>query len=127
MPPMKISLLNYNKFHPHAAHQAAHQAAQNEEVRRSTLSKDKDKSAIFEETNKLAEQMKPAWDQVFAFTNAMRKKKKHPGAIFLALTQVALHNPKVPWPYAKNIVEVESQNFYEQDHTQESEQYKEKR
>lgn len=81
--------------------------------------------AVNEEIDKLAEQMKPSWRQVFAFTNTMRKQKKHPSAIFLALSQVALHEPKEPWSYAKQVVEVESGNFFEQDHTREAEKHKE--
>jgi hypothetical protein len=58
--------------------------------------------------------------EVYAFKNKMLKDKKNEKAVLHALCRCFLEKPKEPWPYCKKIVDTESGNYNEKDHSRTS-------
>ena len=59
------------------------------------------------------------------FKNACLKSQFYPEAIVLALTQIAKHRPREPYPYGLKIVNVENGNFREKNQIERSNRFKE--
>ena len=77
-----------------------------------------------EQIKELAQSLKPYWPRVFAFVGVCKKKQLHMGAVFHALLRVQVVRPDNPWAYAQSIIGVESGNYRERDHHNETQKLK---